>query len=44
MEPDWMNQEMFFYIHAAGYLVPKDVFGFAGTRFKITPAASNRSK
>ncbi len=37
IEPDWMNQEIFFYIHAAGYVVPKDGFGFAGKRIKVTP-------
>jgi hypothetical protein len=35
--PELMGQEVFFHISSHGYAYPKDGFGYAGSKIKITP-------
>jgi hypothetical protein len=35
--PELINQEVFFHVSSHGYTYPKDGFGYAGTKLKITP-------
>lgn len=39
-EPGLMNQDVFFTVKSHGYTFPKDGFGFAGTRLRVTPGGS----
>ena len=35
-EPGWIDRSVFFHVRSHGYEMPKDGFGYAGTRVKIT--------
>jgi hypothetical protein len=39
-EPGLMNEDVFFTVKSHGYTFPKDGFGFAGTRLRVTPGGS----
>ena len=39
-QPGLMNQDVFFTVKSHGYTFPKDGFGFAGRRLRVTPGGS----
>ncbi|MCX7885690.1 MAG: hypothetical protein N3B01_00325 [Verrucomicrobiae bacterium] len=39
-EPGLMNHEVFFHVRSHGYQYPKDRFGYAGVRLRVTPGGS----
>jgi hypothetical protein len=43
-EPGLMGSEVFFHVRSHGYAVPKDGFGYAGVRLRLTPGGRARVK
>lgn len=39
-EPGLMDQDVFFHVRSHGYAFPKDGFGFAGKRLRVTPGGA----